>query len=76
MCPNARRVSDFLLIVIVETPQRALPYSQSRVGSCGNGIENMVKLSACECGSYLYGPQKLEVYLYPTRLEYEAKKMA
>jgi hypothetical protein len=29
-------------------------------------------LSAWECGSHLYGPQKFEVYLYPTRSEYEA----
>jgi hypothetical protein len=27
MCPYARRVSDFLLLAIVETPRRALPYS-------------------------------------------------
>jgi hypothetical protein len=35
-----------------------------------------VTLSAWECGSHLYGPQKFEVYLYPTRSEHEAKKMA
>jgi hypothetical protein len=30
---------------------------------------------AWECGSHLYIPQKLEVYLYPTRFEHEVKKM-
>jgi hypothetical protein len=35
-----------------------------------------VTLSARECGSHLYEPQKLEVYLYPTRFEYEVKKVA
>jgi hypothetical protein len=32
-------------------------------------------LSVWERGSHLYGPQEFEVYLYPTRSEYEAKKM-
>jgi hypothetical protein len=36
----------------------------------------MATLSAWECGSHLYGPQELEVYLYPTGSKYEAKKMA
>jgi hypothetical protein len=36
----------------------------------------MATLSAWECGSHLYGPQELEVYLHPTRSEYEAKEMA
>jgi hypothetical protein len=36
----------------------------------------MATLFAGECGSYLYRPQKFEVYLYPARSEYEAKKMA
>jgi hypothetical protein len=36
----------------------------------------MTALSSWECGSHLYGPQKLEVYLYPVRSEYEEKKMA
>jgi hypothetical protein len=36
----------------------------------------VVTLSDWECGSHLYGPQKLKVYLFPTRSEYEAKKMA
>jgi hypothetical protein len=34
-----------------------------------------VTLSAWKCGSHLYGPQEFEVYFYPTRSEYEAKKM-
>jgi hypothetical protein len=33
-------------------------------------------LSAWKCGSYLYKPQKFELYIYATRSEYEAKKMA
>jgi hypothetical protein len=36
----------------------------------------VVTLFAWECGSHLHGPQELEVYLYLTRFEYEAKKMA
>jgi hypothetical protein len=48
----------------------------SRVGSCGDGIEDVETLSAWECGSHLYGPQKFEVYLYPTRSKYEVKEMA
>jgi hypothetical protein len=36
----------------------------------------MLTLSAWECGSYLYGPEKLEVYLYLARSKYEATKMA
>jgi hypothetical protein len=35
-----------------------------------------VSLSTWECGSYLYGPQELEVLLYPTGFEHEAVKMA
>jgi hypothetical protein len=35
-----------------------------------------VTLPMLECDSHLYGPEKLEVYLYPTKSEYEAKKMA
>jgi hypothetical protein len=35
----------------------------------------MVTLSAWKCGSYLYGIQEFEVYLYPTRFEYEAEEM-
>jgi hypothetical protein len=34
----------------------------------------MATLSAWECGSYLYRPQKLEVHLYPTRFEHVAVK--
>jgi hypothetical protein len=36
----------------------------------------VVTLSAWECDSHLYGPHDLEVYLYPTGFEREAKKMA
>jgi hypothetical protein len=36
----------------------------------------MSALFAGICGSYLYRPQKFEVYLYPAIYEYEAKKMA
>jgi hypothetical protein len=36
----------------------------------------MMTLFAGECGSYLYRPQKFEIYLYSARYEYEAKKMA
>jgi hypothetical protein len=36
----------------------------------------MTILSPWEGGSHLYGPQELEVYLYTSRPEYEAKKMA
>jgi hypothetical protein len=36
----------------------------------------MATLSAWECGSHLYWPQKLEVYLYLIGSEHEAKKMA
>jgi hypothetical protein len=36
----------------------------------------MATLSVGESGSHLYGPQKLEVYLYPIEFEYEATKMA
>jgi hypothetical protein len=35
-----------------------------------------VTLSAFERGSHLYRPQEFEVYLYPTRSEYEAEKTA
>jgi hypothetical protein len=31
-------------------------------------------LSTWECGSYLYSPQKLEVHLYPTGFEHEARR--
>jgi hypothetical protein len=33
-------------------------------------------LSTWECGSYLYGPQKLEVHLYTTGFEHEIVKVA
>jgi hypothetical protein len=33
-------------------------------------------LLAWEYDSYLYRPQKLEIYFYPIGLEYEAVKMA
>jgi hypothetical protein len=33
-------------------------------------------LSTWECGSHLYGPQKLEVNLYPIGFEHEAAKVA
>jgi hypothetical protein len=33
-------------------------------------------LSAWECGSHLYEPQKLEVHLYSSGFEHEAAKMA
>jgi hypothetical protein len=36
----------------------------------------MATLSAWECGSYLYGPQNLEVRLHQTRLEHETTKVA
>jgi hypothetical protein len=36
----------------------------------------MTTLFAWKCGSYLYRPQKHEVYLYPTRFEHEAVKVA
>jgi hypothetical protein len=36
----------------------------------------MATLLAWEYDSYLYGPQKLEIYFHPTGLEYEAAKMA
>jgi hypothetical protein len=37
---------------------------------------NVASLSTWECGSYLYGPQELEVYFHSTRPEHEAAKMA
>jgi hypothetical protein len=37
---------------------------------------DVTSLSTWECDSYLHGPQKLEVHLYPTRFEHEAVKMA
>jgi hypothetical protein len=76
MCVNTRRVSDILLLVTTEVPRRALPYSWSWVSGSGASIENVVTLSACECGSHLYKPQNLDVYLYATGFEYEAAKMA
>jgi hypothetical protein len=36
----------------------------------------MTALSTWEYDSYLYGPQKLDVHLYPTGFEYEAVKVA
>jgi hypothetical protein len=41
-----------------------------------DGIKDVASLSAWECCSYLYGPQELEVHLYPTGVEHEAAKMA
>jgi hypothetical protein len=35
-----------------------------------------VSLSTRECGSYLYGPQKLEVHLHSTGPEHEVAKVA
>jgi hypothetical protein len=35
-----------------------------------------VTLSVWECGSYLYGPQKLEVHCYPTGFEHDTMKVA
>jgi hypothetical protein len=35
-----------------------------------------MSLSTWECGSYLYGLQKLEVYLYPSGFKHEVAKMA
>jgi hypothetical protein len=35
----------------------------------------MVTLSAWEYGSHLYIPQKLDIYLYPTRFDYQAANM-
>jgi hypothetical protein len=37
---------------------------------------NVASLPTWECGSYLYGPQKLEVHLYPIEFEHEVVKMA
>jgi hypothetical protein len=36
----------------------------------------MVTLLAWECGSHLYGPQKLDVHIHTTGLEHETAKMA
>jgi hypothetical protein len=36
----------------------------------------VASLSTWECGSYLYGPQKLEVHLHLTEPEHEAAKVA
>jgi hypothetical protein len=36
----------------------------------------MASLSTRECRSYLHGPQKFEVHLYPTGFEHEATKVA
>jgi hypothetical protein len=36
----------------------------------------MASLSTWECGSYLYGPQELEVHFRLTKPEHEATKMA
>jgi hypothetical protein len=76
MCPNARGASDFLFPTIVETLRGKLSDSWSRVGIRDDGIEDVETLSVWKCGSHLYGLQKFEVYLYPTRSEHEAKKMA
>jgi hypothetical protein len=42
----------------------------------GLELAAVVTLPTWGCGSNLYRPQKLEVYLYPTGFEYEAVKMA
>jgi hypothetical protein len=76
MCPYARRVSDFLFLVIAEMPWRALPYSWSWVSSSCVSIDKMITLLAWECSSYLYGPQKLEVHHHSTGPEHETTKMA
>jgi hypothetical protein len=39
-------------------------------------MKDMASLSTRECGSYLHGPQKLEVHLYPTGFEHETTKVA
>jgi hypothetical protein len=36
----------------------------------------MVTLSALECGPHLYGPQDLEVHLYPIGCVHETVKVA
>jgi hypothetical protein len=36
----------------------------------------MVTLLVWECGSHLYGPQKLEAHFYPTGFEHEVVKIA
>jgi hypothetical protein len=36
---------------------------------------DVASLPTWECGSYLYGPQKIEVHLYLTGFEHEAAKM-
>jgi hypothetical protein len=75
VCPHARRASDFLLLATVETSRGKLSNSCSRVGSRGDVIEDVATLSTWECGSHLDGPQKFEVYLYPTKSEYEVEKV-
>jgi hypothetical protein len=73
---NARRLSDIIFLEETEAPWRALPYSWSWVSGSSDGVMDVATLSTWECVSYLYGPQKLEVHLYPTRFEHEAAKMA
>jgi hypothetical protein len=75
-CFNARRLSDIILLKATKTRWRALPYSWSWVSGSGDGIKDVASLSTWECGSYLYGPQKLDVHLHPTRPIHEASKMA
>jgi hypothetical protein len=36
----------------------------------------MASVSTWECSSYLNGPQKLEVHLYPTRFKHEVAMIA
>jgi hypothetical protein len=60
---NARRLSDFIVLMTTKASWRALPYSWSWVSSSTDGIENMATLSAWECGSYLYGKQKPKLHL-------------
>jgi hypothetical protein len=75
-CINARRLSDIIFLEATKVPWRAQPYSWSWFSGSSDGVTDVVTLSTWECGSYLYGPQNLEVHLYPTRFELEATKMA
>jgi hypothetical protein len=73
---NVRRLSNIILLEVTKVPWRALPYSWCLVRGSGDGIKDMVSVSTWKCGSYLYGPQKLELHLHSTGPEHEIANVA
>jgi hypothetical protein len=75
LCTHARPPRDCIGITGTQSSWIELSYSWPRTSSCHPCPKNLETSSNGSKVSYIYWPQKPQIYLYTSRFEYEAKSL-